>query len=433
MEQLPTIAIIGRPNVGKSRLFNRLVGHQRAIVHNEPGVTRDRLYGEVDWRGRTFQIIDTGGIPSENISTLAISIRRQIERALTEADLLCFVVDRREFHPLDKEMVHWLRSFGKPIVLAVNKIDVAGHESDLSIFYELGIEPLVAISAEEGRGVDTLLDIFLEQLPLTQKEGEAHRLSIAILGRPNVGKSSLFNQLLQTERSIVDEKAGTTRDTIDSFVTFRGERIQLIDTAGIRRKSRIEGKIEKISVKKALDQIEKNQIIWLVIDASEGVVDQEQRLAQLIHRRNRPLLIIANKMDKIANKNRKPRLENLKNSFYFLPGIPLCPTSALTGSGTGKLLPETRQLQEIFRRRIPTSQLNRFAQTTLQRIRPSFKGKTAHLLYLTQTSTTPPTFTLFFSEGGELNESHKRFLRNEIQKGFGFESVPIRLFFRTRH
>ncbi|MBI4208652.1 MAG: ribosome biogenesis GTPase Der [Deltaproteobacteria bacterium] len=430
-ERIPTVAIVGRPNVGKSRLVNRLMGRDRAIVHNEPGVTRDRLYGEVNWRGRTFQVIDTGGIPTETLSSLSTSIRRQIEFALEEADLFCFVVDRKELHPLDKEIGNWLRSFGKPIILAVNKVDVASHESDLLNFYELGMEPLLAISAEEGRGIDSLLDAFLERLPATEKNIETLEMSIAILGRPNVGKSSLFNRLLQSERSVVDEKGGTTRDAVNSFVTLKGERIQLVDTAGIRRKSRVAGKLEKVSVKRALDQIEKNQIVWLVIDAPEGVVDQEQQLAQLIYQKNRPTLIVANKIDKIPFKDREPLLETLKNSFYFLPGIPLYPTSALTGHGVTKLLPEAHQLKATFGKRISTSELNKFAQTTLHRIRPSFKGKTPNLLYLTQTSTSPPTFTLFFSEGAELSEAYKRFFRNEIQKGFGFESVPIRLFFRA--
>jgi GTP-binding protein len=430
-EKIPTVAIVGRPNVGKSRLVNRLMGRERAIVHNEPGVTRDRLYGEVNWSGRTFQVIDTGGIPTEAPSSLSTSIRRQIELALGEADLFCFVVDRKEIHPLDKEIANWLRGFGKPIVLAVNKVDVASHESGLSDFYPLGIEPLVAISAEEGRGIDTLLEAFLERLPTREKNIETSEISIAILGRPNVGKSSLFNRLLQSERSVVDEKGGTTRDAVNSFVTLGEARIQLVDTAGIRRKSRVEGKLEKVSVKRALDQIDRNQIVWLTIDASEGVVDQEQQLAQLIYQKNRPLLIVANKIDKIPVKDRRPLLETLKSSFYFLPGIPLCPTSALTGHGVTKLLPETHQLRTTFGKRIPTSQLNKFAQTALHRIRPSFKGKTPNLLYLAQTSVAPPTFTLFFSEGASLSEAYKRFFRNEIQKGFGFESVPIRLFFRA--
>lgn len=429
----PVVAIVGRPNVGKSRLFNRLIGRNRAIVQDRAGVTRDRLYGEVSWRGRTFCVIDMGGVPGKTKTEMTTAVQKQIDQALQEADLFCFVVDRKEgLHPVDEEIAKRLRCLGKPIVLVVNKVDVAAHESILPDFYRLGIEPMHAISAEGGRGVDLLLDTVVQTLalsPLPERTGS--QFSIAILGRPNVGKSSLFNRLLQEERSVVTSTPGTTRDPVDSEISIGDQSFRLVDTAGVRRKSRVRDELERITVQKALHDTERSDLLWLVIDASEGVVEQELRLARLIDKRYQPMLIVLNKIDEVPIKEQRKMMEGVRYAFRFLPQATIQPVSARTGAGLEHLIPKTKRLRRLSEKRIPTPILNRFAEVDLKRISISYRGFQPNLRYLTQIGVAPPTFVLFFDRSDRLTETHRRFFKNELQRGLGFQEIPIRLLFRT--
>lgn len=441
-EELPVVAIVGRPNVGKSSLFNRLVGSRKALVRDVPGVTRDRIEGEVDWAGRSFGLFDTGGLdPSRTSGRLAAKIRRQIEKAIDEADLLVFVVDGRvEVHPLDEEIARALRETRKPVVCAVNKIDNPAEEGNLYSYYRLGFDPLLPVSAEHGLGIDALLDRIVENLPATdrglaEERDGARPVRVAVVGRPNVGKSTFVNALLGEERLLVDEEPGTTRDAVDTLVVWKGRRYVLADTAGIRRKGKVRSDLEKFAVGKALQRLDRCDVALLMLDAQEGVTDQDAHIGGYILERGRAVVVLANKWDLVAAGPReaKRRLEGIRSALVHLPFAPVLAISARTGLNLVKVFPTVDRVERAFRTRVPTGPLNRLLSEAVRSCPPPAEGgRQRRLLYATQIQEGPPTFLIFSNLAGDVHFSYERYLVNRLRERFGFEGTPIRLIFRKK-
>jgi len=477
---VPTLAIVGRPNVGKSTLFNRIVGSRRAIVGDEPGITRDRLYGDAEWRGRPIRIIDTGGIIPEDKDFIPSEIFRQARVAFDEAAAIIVVVDgRSEVAAPDLELVRLLRKTGRPLFLAVNKADSEKQASILDEFHRLGIKKMFAVSAEHGRGIDDLLDAVFEVLPAaadstaegtgdteeTQeeafqaKEGSAeepqpvYETKVAIIGHPNVGKSTLLNCLTASDRAIVSPIPGTTRDAVDEIVERDGRRFRFIDTAGIRRKGKTHLMAEKLSVVMARKHLEGADIALLVIDATEGVSQLDAAIAGYAHESGRSMIIIVNKWDLITSGNLKPgrpskamRMreskrpgdreayeERLRYDLKFLNYAPIVFISAQTGKGTEKIFPLLEQVATERRKRIPTSAMNRFIETVdFERASVPMRSR-VKILYMTQASVAPPTFVLFTNRAVKLHFSYQRFLENQIREAFGFLGTPIWIKNRARN
>ncbi|HXZ39933.1 MAG TPA: ribosome biogenesis GTPase Der [Terriglobales bacterium] len=458
---VPTLAIVGRPNVGKSTLFNRIVGSRRAIVGNEPGITRDRLYGEAEWRGRRLRVVDTGGIIPEQKEQIPSEIFRQAKVALDEAAAVVMVVDgRSELAAPDLELARLLIRTGKPLFLAVNKIDTDKQQALSDEFYRLGIRRLFPVSAEHGRGVDELLDSILEILPLqekltiedTERTEEARETKVAIIGHPNVGKSTLLNQLTGTSRAIVSPTPGTTRDAVDEIVERDGWRFRFIDTAGIRRKGKTRLMAEKLSVVMARKHLEAADIALLVIDATEGVSALDAAIAGYAHESGRSVIIIVNKWDLITSGQKKPvsqsraaRIQEskrptdraayeqrLRYSLKFLHYAPVLFISAETGRGTEKIFPAVEQVAAERRKRIPTAEMNRFLHhVDFERASVPVRQR-VKIYYMTQAAVAPPTFILFTDRHVKLHFSYQRFLENQIRRAFGFVGTPIWIKNRAR-
>jgi GTP-binding protein len=457
----PTLAIVGRPNVGKSTLFNRIVGSRRAIVGNEPGITRDRLYGEAEWRGRHLRVVDTGGIVPEQKELIPAEIFRQAKVALDQADAVIMVVDARsELAAPDLELARLLIRTGKPLFLAVNKIDTERQEALTSEFHRLGIRRLFPVSAEHGRGVDELLDSILEALPsreqlTTEDTGDAEETpetKVAIIGHPNVGKSTLLNQLTGTSRAIVSPTPGTTRDAVDEIVERDGRRFRFIDTAGIRRKGKTHLMAEKLSVVMARKHLEAADIALLVIDATEGVSALDAAIAGYAHESGRSVIIVVNKWDLITSGQRKAisqsraaRIQEnkrptdraayeqrLRYSLKFLNYAPVLFISAETGKGIEKIFPTLEQVATERRKRIPTAEINRFLQQVdFERASVPVRQR-VKIYYMTQAAVAPPTFVLFTDRNVKLHFSYQRFLENQIRRAFGFVGTPIWIKNRAR-
>jgi len=373
---LPVVAIVGRPNVGKSTLFNRLVGRKRAIVRNTPGVTRDRIEGTVEWEGARFSLIDTGGLELHSrAEEFSGKIRTQIEKAFGVADLLLLVVDGQiPVHPLDLEIAQVLRKTDRPIVCAVNKVDTGSHHQNVYAYYRLGLEPLLAVSAEHGIGVDELLEQILMRLPdlgerdMAHEEQEVGSTKVAVVGRPNVGKSTLVNTLLGEDRQLVDERPGTTRDAVDAPFQKAGNRFLLIDTAGIRRKGRVKEAVEKFAVIKALQSLDRCDVAVLLLDAAEGVTDQDAHIGGYVLEKGRGLVILMNKWDLVKRDVPQP-LERLKQVQYRLPYLefaPVVPVSARTGYNVDKALQSIMRVEKAFRTEVPTGPLNRMLEEAVK-------------------------------------------------------------------
>ncbi len=450
----PTIAIVGRPNVGKSTLFNRLVGRRRAIVGDEPGITRDRLYQEAEWRGRRLRIVDTGGIVSERHDMMATEIFRQAEVALEESTAIIMVVDgRSELAAPDLELARLLIRSGKPVFVAVNKIDSERQEALVPDFHRLGIRRLFPISAEQGRGVDELLDAVLEAAPQelipseTEEPGgeETGETKVAIIGHPNVGKSTLLNRLTGTARAIVTPTPGTTRDVVDALVERNGRCFRFLDTAGIRRKGKTHLMAEKLSVVMARKHLASADIALLVLDATEGVSALDATIAGYAHESGRSLMMLVNKWDLIlsgqgkpAGRSRAARMANgrhfkdrgayeqrVRERLKFLDYVPLLFISAATGGGMEKLFPLLERVAEERRKRIPTAEMNRFlARVDFERA-PVPERQRVKIYYMTQAAVAPPTFILFTDRRVKLHFSYQRFLENQIRRAFGFLGTPI--------
>lgn len=434
------LAIVGRPNVGKSTLFNRIAGKRHALVDDFPGVTRDRNQIHVDWEGKSLVIVDTAGFMGEQETALHEQTRHQIQFALDEADMILFVADAKTgLHPEDSTLVALLRRSTKPVFYAVNKIDGPEQSKHIAEFYELGLDRLYPISAAHGFGIGELMSDIADRAPdetrIDDDEQEAGIIRIAILGRPNVGKSTLLNRILGETRAIVSPLPGTTRDAVDSPFEEDGQRYVLIDTAGIRRKGRTKEKIEKLSIIKALQSVDRSHVTVLLLDATEGVTDQDLHIAGYVQERFRACIIGVNKWDAVELGSKQVKLfrDELKDRFRFLPHAPILTFSALTGKRVARILPTVREVFEQYNRRVTTGALNRSLEQILHHHQPPMvAGRSLKFYYATQTSVRPPTFVLFCNRPDAVHFSYERYLVNQLREAFVLDKTPIRLVFRGR-
>jgi GTP-binding protein len=435
------VAIVGRPNVGKSSLFNRLVGKRKAIVEDIPGVTRDRIVSTTDWRGVKFEVVDTGGYITSDEDKFAPYIRKQVEKELEEADLLVFVVDGKQgITPLDKEIATMLHKTEKPVIVAVNKIDDPEKEKLAYEFYELGFDEVVPISTIQKFGVAELLDKIYEHIPDYEKELEYEEeeeqqdyIKVAIVGKPNAGKSSLLNAILGEERVLVSEIPGTTRDTVDTLFEKDGQKFLFLDTAGIRKKSNVEYGVEFFSVGRSIEAIEKADVVVLVIDATQGATEQDQKIASLIQRRYKPAVIVINKIDMLKEKEIEKVVNQVKEKLYFLSYAPIVLTSAAKKIGIDELLDKIVYVYQQAWKRVGTGQLNRAIRQVLAlRQPPSYQGKPLKIYYATQLEGKPPAFLLFVNKAEGFKENYVKFLEANLRKLLGLENAPIKLIFRGK-
>lgn len=432
------VAIVGRPNVGKSTLFNRLVGRRTAIVLDTPGVTRDRNYGEVSWRGRDFVVVDTGGFEPLATEGIEAQVRNQANLAIDEADAVVLMFDAQAgCTPDDKELFKVLRQSGRPFLVVVNKIDGQKHENHLYDFYELGIEPLYPISAEHGRGVGDFLDALIEYVPEEPEEerGEEDEIRLAVVGRPNVGKSSLINKLLGMERALVSEAPGTTRDSIDTTFEFEGQTFVAIDTAGIRRKARVKDRVESYSALRALRSLERCDVACLLLDGDQGITEQDVRIAGYIEEAGRGLVLLVNKWDLIDKDTGTAGqwVLALREQMPFVSYAPVLFISALTGQRINRLLPAVVEVAKQHRRRVTTSELNSCIEKALYRHRPPhYRGRPVKVFYAAQIGIRPPTFALVVNYPEGVKTSYLRYLVNQLRETFGFEGTAIKLRVRKR-
>jgi GTP-binding protein len=440
VDNLPTVVILGRPNVGKSTLFNKLVGARRSIVGDEPGITRDRIYGKAEWRGRQFRLVDTGGVVPDESELIPSNIEKQARTALDVASLILLVVDARAgMTSLDEELADLARRTRKPVFVAANKADSLGLEADAHEFERWGFDEVFAISAEHGNGVAELLDRALEILPAPEVlDEERSEIKIAIVGRPNVGKSSLVNRLTGEERVIVSPIPGTTRDAVDTDLEYEGHHFRLIDTAGIRRKGKTDLMAEKISVVMARRHLEQADIAILMIDAVEGATALDATIAGYAHEAGAGLIIAVNKWDALEKDTytTKKYEERIRDLMKFADYAPILFISAKTGQRVVKLLELAQNASLERKKRIPTAELNKFFERNLAQPRATTRSKhPVRVLYLTQASTSPPTFILFTSSRspkGRLHFSYERYLINRLREEFGFSGSPIRIVQRRR-
>lgn len=428
------VAIVGRPNVGKSTLFNRLTGSRKAIVESEPGVTRDLNMGEVEHRQRFFTLIDTGGIEPESTADISRLVMEQAQLAIEEADIIILLMDASEgITPTDEAVLTHVRRSAKPFLIAANKIDAPEHEPRVLEFYNLGVEMVFPVSAEHGEGMTDLLDAVIENIPpAVPPEERGAEARIAVLGRPNVGKSSLVNKLLGYERVIVSETPGTTRDAIDTAFLFEKRRYVLIDTAGIRRKSRISRRTERYSVVSALRNLDHCDVALLVVDATEGMMDQDARIALLADTRGRALIFLVNKWDLVEKDDRSAGTfaQQIKRQYATLSYAPVMTISAKTGQRTARILPLVDEVLTAHRRRLPTSDINETFEKAIAAAPPTGGRRAFRVSYATQTATRPPTFVVFGRGNQEPTEALRRYFVNRLRDAYDLAGTPIRLIFR---
>ncbi len=447
MPQLPRVVILGRPNVGKSTLFNRICGRRRALVGDEPGMTRDRLYAPAAWLGKPFEVVDTGGMIPFEKDLIPTEIFRQAQVAIEEAAQLILVVDARQgIVPLDEELVHLLRRTGKPLSLAVNKVDAAQHSPLAGEFHGLGIPDIFPLSAEHGLGVDDLLDHVTKDFAVSAEAWEEPRaesadataaatltsardqtINVGIIGRPNVGKSTLLNSLLGEERSIVSSLPGTTRDAVDAQFERDGLRFRFIDTAGIRRKGKTKLLAEKLSVIQARKHLERADVALLMLDGPEGITALDTHIGGYAHESRRSVIIVVNKWDAVKKGPATMRdyIQMIRERMKFLAYAPIVFISALAGQKLGILLKTIAQVAEARRRRVSTSEMNHFLKEVDFERAPTPAGKPTRIYYLTQGGVAPPVFVAFTNRRGKLHFSFERFLENRIRERFGFMGTPI--------
>ena len=422
---MQTVVIVGRPNVGKSTLFNRITGQRRAIVGDEPGITRDRIHGEAVHGGRRFELIDTGGIVVSDSEYIPSQILTQARVALDQAAQVIFLVDgRSELTSADRELASMLRKIGKPVTVVVNKIDTGAREALVHEFHELGFKDVYPVSSEHGLGIDELLDHITREFPNEPDRASQEGIRVAIIGRPNVGKSTLLNSLTGQERSIVSPEAGTTRDAVDETVVHDGTRFIFVDTAGIRRKGKTKAMAEKLSVVMARRNIRLADIVLVVMDATEGFVALDATIAGYAHEGGRPVILCINKWDLTPAAKRREFEQNMRDRLKFLDYAPMIFMSALKGTGVEKLLALIKKINESAFKRVTTGELNRFVE--------NLHFEERKVLYITQTSVRPTSFVLFTDKAGPLHFSHERYLANQLRKRFGFEGTPIHLTIRGR-
>jgi len=438
----PIVAIVGRPNVGKSTLFNRLVGERRAIVEDEPGTTRDRVYGTTDWGGVEFTIVDTGGlqddqeVDAETLAQIARHTREQAYVAIGEADVIVFMVDSRNgINAGDHEVAEILRRADKPTILVANKADSTARRESAVEFYELGLGDPLAISSYHGSGTGDLLDRIVEVLPSVEEVEELEGPALAIVGRPNVGKSRLLNALLGQERSIVSDVPGTTRDSLDTVLVWAGQPVTLIDTAGIRRRGRIDRGIEQYSVLRSMRAIDRADVVLLVIDATDGFTAQDLHIAGYISEQKKGVVIVVNKWDLIEkdSSTMEEYREQAKHALDFMPYAPLVFVSAKFGQRVQQVLDTALSVVAERHRRVPTSALNKMLKEAVSAHPPPSKpGKWLKFFYATQADVSPPTFIIFMNDPTQIHFSYRRYLENKLREMFGFTGTAIRMSFRGR-
>jgi GTP-binding protein len=430
---LPLVVIAGRPNVGKSTLFNRLVGRRTALVADTPGVTRDRKEAEALMRGRLVRLVDTAGLEEAAPETLAGRMRAGAETAVSRADLVLFVLDAREgLTPADRHFGHWLRRQGRPVLLVANKAEGRLAESAVLESYALGLGDPIAVSAEHGEGIASLMTEIADLLPPEEAapDAAAAPLHLAIVGRPNAGKSTLINRLLGEERMITGPEPGLTRDAVASTLHDDVGPIELVDTAGLRRRARIEAPLEKLSVGAAIGALKLAEVVALVVDAAEGLHDQDLQIARLIEREGRACIIVLNKWDAVADRSaaRRAIVERLEASLAQMKGIAMVTVSALTGAGIERLLPAVRGAHAVWNKRLPTAALNRWFEQALERHQPPLvNGRRLKLRYMTQAKARPPTFVAFGTRAEQIPDDYQRYLVNGLRETFELPGTPIRL------
>lgn len=438
MKRKPTVAIVGRPNVGKSTFVNRLMGARHSIVDDFPGVTRDRIYFDVEWLNKLFTVIDTGGIIPGDEDDIMLSIFDQAKLACEEAEKIIFVVDGQDgINPIDYDIANILRQSGKPVFLAVNKCDNPESLMMTSDFYALALGDPIGISALHGSGgVGDLLELVTEDFEEIIEDEEDNRIKIAIVGRPNAGKSSIVNALLNTDRVIVSDVSGTTRDSIDSYITYKDKEFVIVDTAGIRKKSKVDYGVEKFAVDRAIRSIRECDVALLVIDAKEGISDQDKKISSIITEAGKGLIVAINKWDLIEEKKANTINKFEKDLAVDIPFLNFAPKifiSAVTKQRLGQIFDKSLEVYEQCTKRISTGLLNKVINEAYALNPPtSFKGKRVKIFYVTQAKTQPPTFILFVNNEELLKDSYKRYLENKLREAFGFFGTPIRISVRER-
>ena len=434
----PLVAIVGRPNVGKSMLFNKLTGKRLSIVEDTPGVTRDRLYAQAEWRGRTFDLVDTGGIEPGTDNQILSFMREQAEIAIAAATVIVFVCDiRTGMTAADQEVAGMLQRSRKPVVLAVNKMDSTGHTNpDIYEFYNLGLGDPYPVSAVHGHGTGDLLDACFEHFaPEYEEEAEDDVIKVAIIGKPNVGKSSLVNRILGQERVIVSDMAGTTRDAVDSYFEKDGQKYLIIDTAGMRKKSKVDDRVEKFSVLRATMAIERSDVCAIMIDAQEGVTEQDTKVAGLAHDAGKACIIVVNKWDAIEKdgKTMQRMEEDVRRDLSYMTYAPVLFLSALTGQRVEKLFGLIDSVVNQAAMRIPTGVLNQVLADAQARVQPpTDKGKRLKIYYMTQIGVKPPHFVIFCNDAQLFHFSYRRYLENQIRATFGLTGTPVRITIRQK-
>ena len=434
----PLVAIVGRPNVGKSMLFNKLVGQRLSIVEDTPGVTRDRLYAEAEWRGRVFDLVDTGGIEPDSDDEILRFMRRQAEIAIENADVIVLLCDiKTGLTASDQEVANLLLRSRKPVVLAVNKCDQTGPTNpDIYEFYNLGLGDPIPVSAVHGHGAGDLLDACLEHFPPEDQEEAADDvIKVAVIGKPNVGKSSLVNRILGEERVIVSDVAGTTRDAVDSFFENETGKYRLIDTAGMRKKAKVEDRVEKFSVLRATMAIERSDVCLILIDAHEGVTEQDTKVAGLAHEAGKASIIVVNKWDDVEkdDKTMDRMRGEIRRDLSYMTYAPILFLSAKTGQRVGRLFPLIRYVWDQASLRITTGMLNSLLADATARVQPpTDKGRRLKIFYMTQVGIRPPHFVCFCNDAQLFHFSYQRYLENQIRNTFGLEGTPVRLTIRQK-
>lgn len=432
--KLPTIALVGRPNVGKSTIFNKIVGKKISIIEDTPGVTRDRIYSEATYRNYRFHIIDTGGIDA-SLQKFNDEIKMQAEIAINESDVVIFVVDGKEGLTSNDFIVRdILRRSNKKVIVAINKVDNKKSEDHIYDFYELGFDKYIPISGEHGIGFVELMDEVTSDF--TEKEDkEDKRLKFSVVGRPNVGKSSLINAMLNEERVIVSDVAGTTRDAIDTVLTYQKEEFVVIDTAGMRKRGKIYEAVEKYSLLRSMKAIDRSDICLLVINAEEGIIEHDKHIAGYVLEKGKGLIIVVNKWDTVEDKKTiKEYLKEVRSEFQFLSYVPVIFTSALTKKRVHTIMPEIVKVSENINREIKTSVLNDVIQDAyLLNLPPSYKGRRLKIYYVNQTGTKPPKFTFHVNSKNLIHFSYERYLENKLRENFELEGTPITLQFKNRN
>jgi GTP-binding protein len=434
---MAVVAIVGRPNVGKSTLFNRILGQRKAIVENFPGVTRDRNYADVTRYDIPFTLIDTGGFEPISEVRMLIQMREQSQLAIEEADVILFVMDAREgLTPSDHEVAAMLRRVKKPVLYVVNKVDADRHEEEAIEFYSLGIGQFYPVSAEHGRGIGELVDAILDELPaVAHEEVVDGEVRLAVIGRPNVGKSSLVNKMLGFERVVANPTAGTTRDSVDTPFVYNGKPYTLIDTAGIRRKGKVSQKLEKYSIIQALKGMDRAHVVLMVIDAEEGITEQDLTIAGYAFERGRAIVLVVNKWDTLSKDNHslKKFTDEVRMQFKFLPFVPVMFISALTGQRVAKIMHTVEEVAIQFNRKISTADLNKVMKAAEEAHQPPmYQGKRVKFFYVTQTAVRPPSFTIFVNNEKGVHFSYRRYMANKLREPFGFSGCPLRIEYRDR-